>query len=462
MLSSSANKINVYVALFLGIFIGFAYIKLLPFANINLIFLFVLPMACILILGIVLDLKLMIALLLFSRALLDPVLNMTKIDALGLGMGALLNLFVLMLTLMLALKNFKYFTGTPAFKPWVIFLLLSAVTISYSPVPIRSLKLLINLSSYLCMMALPSLIQPERNDKRFWIKVLLASTVLPVIFANLDMVKGGTSFEDAGSRILGTFTHPNILAFYLVLVVGLVFYTLKTMPISRVKKAFLLMYLANVFILLIATKTRNAWISCWLLFLIYGFLKQKRYIFISLGIVAVAMLIPEIASRAADMKSASSGGKLNSFAWRVELWKSSMPWIKERFFTGYGLASFQDMSRQFFLLERKGVDAHNTYVQILFEMGIFGLLSYITIYFSIFKTFLARIKRSPGKMSMEYAIILSYIITYVISCYADNMFFYLAMNWYFWFLIGVMLKAAKFASQHEAYLAQNFRRNPLV
>src|SRR5690242_1094943 len=98
MLGSPANRLSVYVSLAFGLVLGYGFVKLLPIASSNPAFLFVLPLLCLLFLGIVLNLKSMIALLLFMRVLLDPVLNMTKSESLGLGLGAVLNLFVLLLT----------------------------------------------------------------------------------------------------------------------------------------------------------------------------------------------------------------------------------------------------------------------------------------------------------------------------------------------------------------------------
>ena len=35
----------------------------------------------------------------------------------------------------------------------------------------------------------------------------------------------------------------------------------------------------------------------------------------------------------------------------------------------------------------------------------------------------------------------SLAILYLVGCYTDNMLYYLAFNWYFWFFIGLVLKS---------------------
>jgi O-antigen ligase len=88
----------------------------------------------------------------------------------------------------------------------------------------------------------------------------------------------------------------------------------------------------------------------------------------------------------------------------------------------------------------KGAPAHNAYLGILFETGIIGLLSYLFIFFAILKKISLKLSIILKKTSFEYAIIFSYVLSYMVSSFSDNMLYYLAFNWYFWFFIGIMLK----------------------
>lgn len=459
MLSSSANnRLGFWAALVAGGAAAAVFLAFLPFSEINAGLLLVLPFGCVLLLGIIVDPRKMAALLLLTRALLDPVLETTRLGQGGLGLGAGFNLFVILFTVILVFKNARGLKGNALTGRWALFLFFCAASVLYSPFPMKSARFLFALASYLCMAVLPFLFEPEKNDKRFWIKILLAATFLPAMFANLDMVRGGRTYEDAGARILGTFMHPNILAFYLVFSIALVFYVLRSgqFRLGGVKRAALFLYLANLVVLLLATKTRNAWISCWMMFFIYGLIKERKFLVFALLAVACAMALPQVASRASDL-SGSSSVRTNSFAWRVELWKSSLPWIRERFFFGYGLATFHDLSRNFFALERvTGADAHNTYVQILFETGIAGLLSYAAIYWGVLRAFFARVWGGVKPLAREYAIAAAYLVTYLLSSVADNMFYYLTLNWYVWFFIGVMLKGTRFHGRIH------LRRHPVV
>ena len=79
------------------------------------------------------------------------------------------------------------------------------------------------------------------------------------------------------------------------------------------------------------------------------------------------------------------------------------------------------------------------YVETLFETGLFGIIAYCSIYVALIGNFLKRLRDSVSFCSKESAIMLSYIISYVLVCVADNMLYYLVLNWFVWFFIGCML-----------------------
>jgi len=397
--------------------------------------------------------KATLIILLFSRALLDPFMNTTKVAILGegFGIGGALNLIVIIFTVVSVLKDNRESIKNYPVRWWIIFLILCFLAIIYSPVHEKALKLFINLTSYFCMLVLGLHCVKTKIDKKFWIKIIIYSSLLPVLFANLDLLKGGRFYEDAGNRISGTFTHPNILAFYLVLITAIVFLVLKgeAFNLSRGKVNILRLYILNLLVLLFATKTRGAWISCWSLIFIFGLLKDKKYLLLAVILPPLFMVNPLVSERIRDIltnNSYSRGGRLNSLAWRMRLWQSSISSIKERLFFGHGLASFELLSERFFVanMDRslsRGVPAHNVYLSLLFEVGVIGLLSYIFIFFTILKKIFLRMKTVLNKTPFEYAIVFSYILSYLISSFSDNMLYYLAFNWYSWFFIGIILKA---------------------
>ena len=467
MPNSSVNRINIFLTVICGILFGRVLIRFLPLAVTNIFFILAIPFVCAFFLLMVTSIRSMLIVLLFLRALLDPLLNVTKLNIFGedIGIGGAINFFIIILAVILISRNPKRFLHNSFYKYWIVFLFICGIAVIYSPVPGRAARTFLNLASYMSMAIFPFFIVNSLEDKKFWLKILLFASFLPVGFANMDLLRGGTSFIDIGMRIKGTFTHPNILAFYLVLTVVMAFYVLKSglFTLTRAKKNLLCIYILNLLILLLATKTRNAWIACWVTFFTYGLLKEKKYLVFSVILPFLLLLHPGTMRRIQDLftgLSVKAGVEVNSLAWRVELWKSSLPLIKKKFIYGHGLASFKVLSRDFFIVqfwERKNVPSHNSYLELLFETGVVGLVSYVMVFLYITRRFFSRIGKVFTDLSAGYALIFAYVVSYMIICLADNMLYYLAFNWYFWFFIGLMLRGMNFDDEKK-----DIRNNSVV
>lgn len=431
-----------------GTALGLLYFS--PMLTKNVMFVALIPFAALYVLVMFLDAKWMMLLLLYTRSLLDPILNMTKFGSEGgggAGMGAVLNLLVIALVVILLCRFPGQITGHRVFiRTWLFFLGFCFLSVLLSPDRIKSFKLWTNLLTYLCIVLIPFMIVKKPEDKKFWIKTLLYSSYLPVALAYVGVVTKHPFFY-AFERLKGTFTHSNILAFYLALVIAVVFYILKTKQfgLSFEKRALLWIYQLLLLVLLIITQTRSAWISCAGLFVIYSVFKERKYLFILMIIGPLIFLIPQVQSRLSDLSEGTGTRtyeKLNSMAWRLKLWESSLDSIKRRPVSGYGLGTFEQMSVDFFSLEKKtGAPAHNSYLELLFETGVIGLLSYLAIYWAILKELFSKMKSKVRLLSVEATVVFAYTIGYILVGLSDNTLYYLAFNWYFWFFIGLILQS---------------------
>jgi O-antigen ligase len=445
-----ATDYRVFTAILMGLLFGIMLDKLLPIFARNPLFLLALPAAGAFFLFLVIRPKETLILLLVARPLLDWVLELTKIRVGGtqFSVGASLNLAVIVLGIFMAF----YYKGFPrrdsVIRWWIIYLLVLVAATAYSPYLGQAARLVINQLTYFTMFLIPFFIIKSREDFLFWLKVLGISFILPVIFADINLLQGGKEYTDAGNRVVGTFTHPNILAFYLVLGLTVYFYILtdKEFKMSREIRVWAKILMLNMAVLLIATKTRNAWMACFLIFFIYGLLKDKKMMLTLLLIVPAALAVPTVQERIATIvKGDSSGYKgLNSFEWRLRMWESSMPMIAKKPLEGYGLTSFKPMSKDFSTVGTSG--AHSVYVELLFETGIFGLASFVLLFWSALMVFFRNMNAaSDPAQSKLWAVLIGYVISYILICSADNLSYYLAFNWYVWFFLGLAMVSQRFA-----------------
>ncbi len=409
-----------------------------------------LPLVGLLALMLVVHPRFMLTLLLIFRPSWDLIMNLTKVSIGGqeITIGAGVNLAIISLAIFLAFYERNFPRWNKVMVCWIIFLLIMLAATVYSPFQGRAIRLFVNYVSYFAMYLIPFIMIKSKEDFLYWLKILAVSFVIPVLYGNFDLMMGGRNYADAGMRIKSTFTFPTIFGFYLVLGFTAYFYILKSRILALKPKTILLMKLLmfNMLVLLVATKTRNAWVAGIFGFLIYGFLKDKKVLMVLLLLIPLSFLSPQVRERTFSVvknEKVNNYEGMNSFEWRLNMWKSSVPLILKKPLEGYGLTSFFPMSASFSNVGTNG--AHNVYLETLFETGIFGLLSFIALFMAPLMFFFESMLRSRTAIEGQlWALVLSYVIGYMMICFADNLSYYLVFNWYVWFFIGLMMVASKY------------------
>jgi O-antigen ligase len=454
MLRPSFLDYRTWVTLAIGIVFGVLFVAVIPFLSTKPIFLLALPVSLLFFLFLVIKPKWTLMILFLSRPFLDNLLSGSKVDVSqgdsgsgGFGIGAIFNLAIILLSAFLVFYTGNYPRRNKLAHSWIIFLLVMSVVVLYSPYKFTAVRLLFNYLSYFAMFLLPFLVVKQREDFVFWLKLLAVSFILPVLFANVDMLHGGHYYTDAGMRVQGTFAHPNILAFYLVLGITVYFFILQSGHVKSkpwITWSMRLMIL-DMLVLLIHTKTRNAWMACLAMFLIYGFLKDRKFLIGVILVLPLSLAVPQVQDRVLTIlqgKESNDYQGMNSYQWRLGMWQSCIPLILKRPLQGYGMTSFVPMSETFSTVGKNG--AHSVYLQLLFETGIIGLLSFLPLFLKPLLLFLKNMFRSKDpRQAQLWAIMLAYVISYLMICSADNLLYYLAFNWYVWFFLGLMWGASQ-------------------
>ena len=384
--------------------------------------------------------------LLLIRAPLDPVFESIRLGP--MSAGAVLNVFVLLIAAFLivessggdARKHLPSRTPMPMWLPmWLPIILALFVAAARAPEPIQGARTFLAFLTNLAVFIVPFYLSERHKNLRFAIQLILLSSLIPAIYAFVDLAQGGyVSLE--GLRISSTFSHPNIFAFYLTFVILLGFYLLKSQrtKLSPLQRSLLAGYLCVLLFELALTKTRSAWAACLLSFIVYGVMFERRYLAYIACAAMFALLIPEINERLLDLNPTrvywNYGQAQNSYEWRKVLWQSAFDWMKASSLpVGYGLGSFPFHTTEFFPLGgRVQFGAHNVYVQLIFEAGLFGLMSFGWL----FARLLVFIRQGMQSDRLGRTTLSGVVCAYLLVCYSDNMLDYLAFNWYLWFLLG--------------------------
>jgi hypothetical protein len=361
-----------------------------------------------------------------------------SIGPMQVGVGFFINVAVIMIAALLVFER-------PALLPkrmfmlWLPLLLLGAVGVAMSPAIGDALRAYLAQLSYCAVFVAAFYVVRTPEDFKRCVRIVLWSSVLPLLYALVDIALKGGVHGPNGARLQSTFSHPNIFAFYLNLVIALAFYVLKsdTYKLERGQRLGLGMYMLLLVAMLALTQTRSAWIACAALFVGYGLLFERRYLLYMALVPLVALAIPDVRDRLLDLGAGNEVklyAKLNSFAWRLYIWESGLNWMTpSRYLLGYGLESFQFWSPTFFpLAGTTHFGAHSMYVQWLFELGALGLAACLWLYGRAMWT----LKRLVSSNRLGAFVLIVMLLQYLIVSASDNMAAYLAFNWYFWFAMG--------------------------
>jgi len=407
-----------------------------------------LPAAMVFALMLLYDRRLILMVIILFRSGADNVLELTRlsIGSYPLGIGGLINGCVILTAMLLVSEKPKQ-TPASAFGAWGPFLGVMLLGVLISPVKGDAIRLFLGITSHFAMFIAGFHCVRDKQEFRRCIKLIAWSAVVPVLYSAVDFALNHNAPD---FRLRSTFAHPNVLAFYTTVIIGLTFYLFKTLPkdASLGEKACLMLYLVVLLGVLALTKTRSAWGATAISFGVYAVLFERRYLLYMFFLGGVALMIPGVLDRLTDLEqgnTVTTYANLNSFAWRVYLWQTALDWMRPAsYLFGNGFQSFKEYSIVFFpLAGRTNFGAHSVYVEILFELGIVGLLAFCWMYFKVLKA-LAGLVKVDALAAFSLIVV---VVNYLICCFSDNMLDYLSYAWYLWFAVGAGCALARIGTQ---------------
>lgn len=440
-----------FLLVFSSMFYGLICLQFVHLVNEYYIFLIAPILAFVIALVFFYDRYIFFLLVILSRASLDAAFNAIKLGSFGLG--AILNALVLIIALMTFLeKPVKLSINTESLKlSWGLFLGLAFISIFYSPSAVYGFKYFISYMSYAAMFLLGLHLVKTTKDFEKWIKAIALSSLIPVLYSAYCMVFGGNGlvlYKFEGMRLQGTFPHANAFAPYLALITPLCFYLYKS-KVEYVPKAIrhmLPVYICGLIVMLVMTKTRSAWAVTYLFFLIYGLLYERKFLLFIIAAPFLALLVPEVQDRLLDLTKGNDYGstgyeRMNSLLWRIQIWQDSISWMgSSNYLLGRGLASFLVYSQSFgranaFQMQDFDINAHNIYVQALFEQGVIGLIIMLFLFFAHYRTLFSLINKNRFLVFTMASIYTQVLVQGLV----DNLLSYLIVEWYMWFMMGLTI-----------------------
>lgn len=251
-----------------------------------------------------------------------------------------------------------------------------------------------------------------------------------------------------GGRVTAAFKTPNGLGGYLTIAVPVA--AALTLDSSRRRYALIA---ALIFFLLIGTLaltgSRGAWIgvSCGLALLAIGLLRVKnekafqssqRKWFLIGGVSVMLALI---------FLNAPSILRTETIGWRVETWRVTLEMIKDKWLFGHGLNTFMRVFDVYRGEITNPTYAHNCYLQLAAETGLFGLVAFLAMMGCFLMTMFAAMRQKAQNERFVLLALTSGVAAFLVHSFVDNNWYSLQLSVYLWLSIG--LREAIIYNQHD-------------
>lgn len=324
------------------------------------------------------------------------------------------------------------------FIPWIIFLGANILLSFFSFDKQASLVNFFRLLSFFSAFVFGYLIFNTPGKLTNLARLIIFSAIIPSGVAWWQLINRDGFYDGERWRLVGTFTHPNMLAIYLVLVISLtLFVTLNLRKSSILKVPYGLLSIFFV-VPLLFTYTRVAWLAIAFILFAVGVYRFRKLLLISiLAFFLLYLFAPFFQDRIATL---SGIGAADSSSWRLELWRDMAGYIKANPWFGYGpgtASSFLGKNIPRLLVE---TEPHNDYLRIWLESGIFVLLSYLWIFIDYLKRLWFGFKiESRPRFKMLILFLLLFTVSMGGASLTDNVLKDAVMQWEFWSLSGGVL-----------------------
>lgn len=374
-----------------------------------------------------------------------------KLFTINISFTFLMGVMLIILASLQAIKHRAKLLKAKIFWPWIIFLSLTTLLSVFSFDKQASLVNFFRLLSFFSAFVFGYFIFDTSKKLTDLAKAIIFSSIIPAAVAWWQLINRGGFWDGEQWRLVGTFTHPNMLAMYLVLVISLTLFVvlnLRKNAIERVPYALLVVFLA---VPLLFTYTRIAWLSLAFVLFAVGVLKFRKLLIISILSVAVLYLsAPFFQDR---LSTLSSIGISDSSSWRLDLWRDIIVFIKANPWLGYGPGTAAVFLKNNIPRLLTDTEPHNDYLRAWLESGIFGLLSFLWIFIDYLKRMWRGFKQeTKPRLKMLILFLIFFTISLGGASMTDNVVKDAVMQWEFWALSGGVLAAINITTNKKESL----------
>ena len=286
----------------------------------------------------------------------------------------------------------------------------------------------------------------EKLDFVLWVLISMGALIaLYAVYQYIVGVEMDAAWVDAESfdmttRAYATFTNPNVLGEYLILVGSLAAGMMWKMR-NWVGKLYYTACFGLICLGLVATGSRGAMLGLMFSAGLFVLLSEKRLI--PLGIVLL-MMMPFILPASLWARLASSITMSDSSSlYRMSIYSASFDIIQHYWQTGIGIGAFNQIYPLFSLEAANAYHSHNLFLQEFIELGIVGFSILVLLIVFFFQKLYSAMRVVPKRFKFLLGAVFGGFGGLLLQGLTDHLWFDYSIVLFFWCYVGLGMAAVR-------------------
>ncbi len=254
-------------------------------------------------------------------------------------------------------------------------------------------------------------------------------------------------FDSIGGRVVSTFENPNMLGLYLILLLPMIAANGIGEKNWWRKPGYILAFAVGA-ACLIYTWARGAWLGFLFAAVIFLLMWNRRTMGVLLaGVLALPVAVPFLPESIVSRFSSIGDLTDTSTNYRVYIWRGSTNMLKDYWLTGIGVGeqAFDKIYPYYsFAGIEKAPHAHNLFLQLFIEVGVFGFLVFVAMLLCLFQSGFSLAKHGEDKtVRLIGCGALCGVLAALVQGMTDYVWYNYRVFFVFWLLIGIVSAARR-------------------
>lgn len=252
-------------------------------------------------------------------------------------------------------------------------------------------------------------------------------------------------FESISFRVYSTLENPNVLGEYFLLIIPFAvagFFVSKQL----ILRLYYLGCGAVMMLCLILTYSRGCYIGILVAAAVFLVLLDRRFIILGVfGLLALPFVLPEtIIHRFMSIGNMSD----SSTSYRVYIWMGTINMLKDYWLCGIGpgQSAYNKVYPFYGYNEISAPHSHNTFLQIMCDTGIVGIIVFLVTIYQYFKSLFTSYLREESFEAKVFMISsMSGVSAFLVQSLFDYTFYNYRVMLLFWIFIGMGLAFTRYS-----------------